>query len=271
MAQSVTISELRTRARRMAKMEGSTFISDTELDSLLISGTQRITDRLNGQGQEYARRTVETNTVPGQYLYDLPPDFYRLQLLTANRAPAMPVPSNDWLDAASDSDGWIDLFPFAIADLAVLRNNTNGQASTARYRLRGVMGSSGAGGESGVIEAKRQIEIRPTPRVVYTLCLDYIPVTPVPTGSIDSHTIDGLNGFEIIPVLETVIFMLSEEESDATHYKEWLVREEKRLEQVAPAQDQTRPETVVDVFGIVDGFYNGDPLAYRVPSWRRGG
>lgn len=251
MAAPVTMASMRSQARDLAKMQGSTFVSDAHIDRLLLTGLARITDRLHsGGGQEYARSTVETNTVAGQALYDLPADFYRAQLVMLNRSAVMPVASNDWLDAASDRDGWRVLTSFQLPELAGLMNILSSTADQVRYRIRGVMGSNGAGGESGVIEAKRQIELRPTPRGVFTLRLDYLPTTPVPTGTVDAHTFDGLNGFEIIPILEAAIFMLGEEESSTTNLEKWLAREELRLDNVAPSQDAGRAERVVDVYAI---------------------
>lgn len=252
MGNLVTIADMRTRARRMASMENSTFVTDAELNDLLFSSLRRLTNRLHGQGQEYDRKTVETNTVPGQYLYALPTDFYRLQLLCCERTAVMPTPSNSWVEAASDSDTWRLMEPFMLQQLPTLMNTRYSGSELLRYRLRG--GHQTVGDISPVTSPVRQLEIRPTPRAIYTLRLDYLPVTRMPSGGgEDAWQVDGLNGFENIPVLEAVIFMLQKEESDASSYQAWLLREEKALEQVAPAQDATSPEMIVDLLGIDDG------------------
>lgn len=266
MGNLVTIADMRTRARRMASMENSTFVTDAELNDLLFSSLRRLTNRLHGQGQEYDRKTVETNTVPGQYLYALPTDFYRLQLLCCERTAVMPTPSNSWVEAASDSDTWRLMEPFMLQQLPTLMNTRYSGSELLRYRLRG--GHQTVGDISPVTSPVRQLEIRPTPRAIYTLRLDYLPVTRMPSGGgEDAWQVDGLNGFENIPVLEAVIFMLQKEESDASSYQAWLLREEKALEQVAPAQDATSPEMIVDLLGIDDGGY--DPIGHHVAPWRR--
>lgn len=265
MASPVTVASMRQQARELAGQQNSTFRSDDHVDRLLLTGLARITDRLHSTGgQEYARTTVETNTIAGQALYDLPEDFYRAQLVMLNQGAVMPVPSHDWLDAASDAVGWRVLASFQLPELAGLLNLT-ATAGNIRYRLRGVMGSSGQGGEAGVIVAKRQIELRPTPRAAYTLRLDYLPATPVPSGGIDSHQFDGLNGFEIIPILEAAIFLLGEEESDTSNLERWLAREEARLEAVAPSQDAGRAERVVNVYA------DEGVTPRRGPFWAPGG
>lgn len=273
MAAVVTLGALVTRARRLAKMEASTFIDDTEIKSLLLGSVQRLHDRLHGQGQEFVRTTKEMNTTVGQAIYNLPDDFFRLLLLSANRngdvLPAADPGDNDgdtsgWQLTLSDTDGWLDLWPFELPELAPLLNQTDGSATNARYRLRGTQ--TRTLGEA-TLGPRRQLEIRPTPREVYTLRLEYLPTTNVGSTD-DGFEIEGLNGFEQIACLEAAIFMLTEEESDTSRLEKMLTREEARLAQVAPAQDATRAGQVVDVLGLL-----GDPLdtagVFHVPAWRR--
>lgn len=249
MAGIVTLAQMRTRARYMAKMESSTFVSDSEVDALIIAAVQRVTDRLHGGGgQEYERLTYETNTVVGTSLYDLPTDFYRLQLLQANRAAVMPVASNNWLEAASDAQHWRTMFPFMLPEDSMLRNITSGGWELYRYRIRGrIQGRTGS--EYANIALARQIEILPVPRTVFTLRLDYQP-TGIVEGNLDgAQKFDGLNGFELIPILEAAIFMLGMEESDTSVYERQLARQEARLDEVAPSQDAGRHERMVNVYG----------------------
>lgn len=249
MAGIVTLQAMRTRARYMAKMESSTFVSDSEVDALIIASVLRVTDRLHGGGgQEYERVTVETNTVAGTSLYNLPDDFYRLQLLQCNRSAVMPVASNNWLDPASDAQHWRTMFPFMLPEDPMLRNITSGGWELYRYRVRGrIQGRTGS--ENATIPLARQIEILPVPRTVFTLRLDYQP-TGVVEGNLDgTQKFDGLNGFELIPILEAAIFMLGMEESDTSTFERQLARQEARLDEVAPSQDAGRHERMVNIYG----------------------
>lgn len=261
MTAAVTLLSMRTQARQLASQENSTFVSDSELDTRINSAVRRLHDRLYAQGQEHQRKTLEMNTTSGQYLYNLPADFYRLLLLSCNRSAVMPTPSSSWSSATSDANDWRRMDPFMIQELPLLMNTMTGTADVVRYRMLGQVAAA-----VDTITQERKIEIRPTPRAVFTLRIDYIPTSATLTVSADE--IDGLNGFEIIPILEAAIYLLEKEESDAKHLKEWLTREELRLDQVAPAQDHTAPETIVDLFGFSDDLLL-DPFAYRVPHWRR--
>lgn len=261
MPASVTLLSMRTQARQMASQENSTFVPDSELDTRINSAVRRLHDRLYAQGQEYQRKTLEMNTVSGQHRYKLPTDFYRLLLLSCNRSAVMPTPSSSWTTAESDASEWRRMDPFMIQELPILMNSTSGTADVARYRILGQ-----ASELTETLTQERLVEIRPTPRSVYTLRLDYIPTSVALNLSAD--TIDGLNGFEIIPILEAAIYLLEKEESSADHLKQWLLKEEQRLDQVAPAQDHTAAETVVDLFGFSDDSVL-DPFAFHVPSWRR--
>lgn len=244
----VTLGAMVTRARRLAKQENSTFASDEEVKSLLLTGIQDVRDTLHGDGgQEWERSTAEIVTTPGQAIYDLPTDYYRLKLLSASTQVPSERGGGGWNPSLSDLTDWRGLWPFNLDELPLLLNNTSGDASNAMYRLRGKQGGTGGAGSASPV---RQVEIRPTPRVEYTLRLEYLPRTVVPSA--DAYEVDGLNGFEMIPILQAAICLLQMEESDASGLREWLGREQARLTAVASGQDQTRPERVADTAGILD-------------------
>lgn len=264
----VTLATLVAKARKRADMVNSTFLSDTEWKELVLSGVQALRQRLHGAGQEWERLTAEMDTVPGQALYNLPTDFYRLQALMANRVQLVPgATPGTWYAHDSDATGWIPLFPFELAELPQLLSRTDGRAETASYRLRGVREEVGV--MSPVTTPVRKLEIRPTPRQAFTLRLEYLPLTLLNTS--DTAPIEGLDGFEEIPVLQAAIYALDKEETSATHLKEWLAREEARLAEVAAAQDMGRPERVVDVYAQQHGtVMDGGPLGYGYGRRGRG-
>lgn len=242
----VTLVELVGRARKRANQENSTFRSDTDVKRVLLTSVQRLRQRLHTGGQEYERLTAEMDTIPGQALYNLPSDFNQLQTLMANRNAVQvgAIVAGVWNAESSDAQDWVPLWPFELSELADLLNRTDGRADTARYRLRGTRPSVGE--IAPVVTPTRKIEIRPTPRVAFTLRLDYLPTTLLDTS--DTAPIEGLDGFEEIPVLEAAIYLLQEEESDTTALTTWLARELQRLDEATPQQDRNRPERVVDVY-----------------------
>lgn len=247
MASLVTLGSLVARARKLAKMENSLFVTDAELRQLLLSSIKRIRHRLQGHGQEYDALTKEMDTIVGQSLYDMPVDYYRLLLLLANPVAVQVArvgagPGDDggtWNDPTSDAPGWLPLRPFEHREKVNLLNRRDGSAWNARYRLRGkqVMGDSAP---------VRQIEIMPVPRVPYTLRLEYLPVTTALDN--EEFQIETLDGFEDIAVFEAVVLMLQMEESDASWAEGWLLKKETELDEVAPAQDVTHADRIVNVY-----------------------
>lgn len=238
----VTLGSLVAKARRRADMTNSTFLPDTEWKELILSGVQALRQRLHRGGQEWERSTAEIATVAGQALYELPDDFLTLIQLLANRSAVQAAPvAGRWQAATSDATGWVPLWPFEMNELAGLLNRTDGNADTVRYRLRNERTDV-----SGVLTPVRKVELRPTPRYAFTLRLEYLPTTIASTA--DNAVVEGLDGFEDIPVLQAAIYALQKEESDATALVAWLQREEARLDEMATAQDRNRPERVVDVY-----------------------
>ncbi len=258
---SVTLGELVTRARRHADQVGSPFKTDDDLKRQMLTVVARLRQKLHTGGQEYERITKELDTVAGQAIYDLPSDFNRLMLLLANRSSVLATPSvgGRWQSAESDAAGWVQCFPFELAELHQLLNRSDGSADTIRYRMRGQITTSG---ESTLFA--RQIELRPTPRAVFTLRLEYLPITSVATDN--STIVEGIDGFDEIVALEGGIYLLEAEESDASHLWRRLQRLEKDLDEIAPGQDMNKPERVVDIYAQ----QNETTLDGRVYGYRSG-
>jgi hypothetical protein len=186
------------------------------------------------------------NTTPGQPYYFLPDDFYRIFAVIANRTAVMDPASSTFITSNSTAQqSWSTLRPFMMQELATLLNSPGIYPMETRYRVGGVQGN-------GELAGQRFIELRPTPSQAWTLRLEYLPVSKMENSPL--YTVDGLNGFELIPILETVIYLLSEEESDTSRFDRWLAQQEERLDMISGGQDRTRPETIVDVDGISDAF-----------------
>lgn len=256
MAGNVSLGDLTTRVRQMAKMEASEFVTDSEIRERLLASVARVYDKLHMGGQEVSRTSAELNTTPGQPYYFLPDGYYRVLAVIANRAAVMDPPSDVFIVSNSTAQqSWFALRPFMMQELAGLLNAPGIYPGETRYRVGGVQGS-------GELAGNRFIELRPTPSAVWTLRLEYVPVAKYENSPL--FQVDMLNGFEIIPVLETVIYLLSEEESDTSRFDRWLAQQEERLDMISGGQDRTRPETIVDVDGISGAF---DPYGLGRSTW----
>ncbi len=243
---AVTLGDLVLRARQRADQVNSAFKDDSDLRRVLLTAAARLRQRIHTGGQEFERLSAEMDTIPGQWLYEMPADFSRLMALMANEGEvqqagliALP-PAGTWSPASSDATGWVPLWPFELAELPMLLNEPHGDAHNVRYRLRGQHETR----EGAVF--LRQIELRPTPRVAFTLRLEYLPLTS--SVNSDSTLVEGLDGYEEIVVLEGAIYLLESEESDARHLHRQLERHERMLDEMSAGHDMHRPERVVDVY-----------------------
>lgn len=78
---AVTLTQLRARARELADMTTSTFISDTadSLDQWINEGAQKLHDMyVQAYGEDYVEKSAAITTVASQSDYTLPADFYKL-------------------------------------------------------------------------------------------------------------------------------------------------------------------------------------------------
>lgn len=79
MARTVTLLQLRTRARQLANVEGNPNITDAELTDLANRHLTEVYDALVDAGPpEYYAATTTVTTVAGTTLYALPADFRTL-------------------------------------------------------------------------------------------------------------------------------------------------------------------------------------------------
>lgn len=78
---AVTLTQLRAKARELADMVNSQFITDTadSLDQWINEGAQKLHDLyVQAYGEDYVEKSATLTTVAGQTDYTLPADFYKL-------------------------------------------------------------------------------------------------------------------------------------------------------------------------------------------------
>lgn len=79
MSGTVTLAQLRTRIRDRAKMSGSSFVSDSEILTLINNSIASMHDLIiKHRGEEYFETKSTLTIVNGTKEYALPNDFYKL-------------------------------------------------------------------------------------------------------------------------------------------------------------------------------------------------
>lgn len=224
MGVSVTLAELRLRSRQRSNMVGSTFVGDTELDSLINGHLQSLYDKLvTAYGDDYFCQSVDFSTVAGTDSYDL---------VALGASKFLKIRGVDFV-AASDYVRQIKKFNFEdrnkwVGSSAWSRTNWK----ELRYRLIG-----------------QNLVFRPTPNGIYTVRLWYVPAF---TKLVDvTNLFDGINGWEQIAILKTAKAMLEKEESDTTTVATEIALEEARLDSLIENRDMTE-EPPRDVYNYED-------------------
>ena len=186
MPATVTLSELRQRARDLADMQTSNqaqaFVTDAELDRTLNRALKQLYQKLIiSRGDEYYAKSTTFPAVANQATYAVPTDFMALLTL-----------------AVTDGTRVIFTPKFNFKqwhELKYLENLSSNDLSFYRYRLVGP-----------------NIEIRPAPKLAtHTFTLYYLPAfTPLVNAG---DTFDGVNGWEDWACYTAAIDMLTKEES----------------------------------------------------------
>lgn len=253
-------------------MENGGPVTDAELRTEALASVQRLYDLLiSARGQEYYRKTVETYVVAGQPLYHLPSDFYKLLAVFANPSTSaisgVVVAGTFGETDSRDSAGWFRLDPFEMRDLARYMGRRATGPEECGYRLRGAQWEDPSG-EFGV--GTEDLEISPSPSTAWALRVEYLPVAWT-TLSGTEMKLNGVNGYEQFVVLETAIYALQKEQSDASHLERRLAAETTRIEAMAKARDFTAPSAIVDTAGCLDGYGGGGGWRARAYAGRQGG
>lgn len=209
---TVTLSELRTRARTRANMENSEFVSDTELNQFINDSLAELDDLLIASfGNDYrVSSTSPANTVAGTTSYALPSAFYKLLGVDVR---------------SSSGDRWTSLRPFNFNE----RNrDTDDTLQALRYRLSG--SNFILSQDPGVISYR----------------LWYIPVlTPL---TVDGSTYTDTQNFAEYAVVDAAIKCMEKEESDTTDLRNDKAALKRRIEEMAQNRDAGQPSSISDIY-----------------------
>lgn len=230
MAKAVTLTALITQCREAADMVGSTFVTDTEVTSLINTYVAELYDLLvQSYGPAFYADSYTFSTVAGQREYALPispntgSDFYALLGIDLNIG-------GDIVSAV----------PFDFYG----RNKYSDSSSYTRgqpvyYRLHG-----------------SEIWLIPAPDGVYTATVHYIPAAPTLAAG-GTTSFDGVNGWERYIVASCAIAMLAKEESDPSIFLAEKASLTQRIKSMAAHRDAGMPERIVDVRGRIRGGLRG--------------
>ena len=210
---TTTLTEFIERARQAADMDGSQFVSDSELKVYINASAQELYDLLVASYTDLYTVESASQTPTTEASLTLPNDFYKLR----------------GVDFLISTNTWVDVQNFSFNE----RNNNNlsigsfNRLTDVRYRLTG-----------------SKILLTPPERALNnTFKLWYIPKMVELVA--DSDTFDGINGFEQYIVIDAAIKMLTKEESDTSGLILQKRQLKERIETMAQNRDAANPEVII--------------------------
>lgn len=215
---TVTLLELRTRARQRADMEATGFIQDSELNTYINASYAELYDLLVSKyGSDYFVAPAHTfSTTANTETYALPTDFYKLL----------------GVDCKINSSNWQTLRRFEFSERNLPQTWDIYSTEFLRYR---VFGSN--------------LLFSPIPTSALQMRAWYIPLPE--TLVLDADSFSGVNGYEEYVVIDAAIKMLTKEESDTSSLMFEKQAMKKRIEDMADSRDVGSPATISDTNGII--------------------
>lgn len=221
---TVTLLELKTRARERSDMETSDFVTDSELTGYINSSLAELYDLLvSAYGEDYFLADPFAITTSNNISdYALPDDFYKLK----------------GVDAKINGSDWYSVRPFNFNERNRNQDVTWGLIGGPNVRYR-IMGS--------------KIKLSPLPNGAYPLQLWYVPSAPV--LAVDADEFNDVNGFSEYVIVDAAIKMLQKEESDVSVLMAQKMTLKRRLEEMSLNRDAGQPESVSDIYAENNEFW----------------
>lgn len=215
---TITLANLRTRARDRANMENSLFVTDSIFNSYINYAVSDLREKITSKvGEDYFASSSSSALTPGQETLNLPSDFFKLL----------------WVEVLGEDGNYYPLRRFEIAEKPVLSYGISHPGTEIKYRLRAdtlwLQPANATGGR--------------------TVRLWYVPMPA--TLALDSDTLNGYNGWDEYVVLLAARKALVKEEQDVSDIDRELVVFNERLESMIPNRDQARPMRIQDTSGAV--------------------
>lgn len=211
---SVTLTELKARARSRADMPTPAFVTDAELTYWINEGNQRLHGKLvEAYGEEYVESQAVLTTIAGQSDYALPAGFFKLYGID------LPIAGRTRT-----------LRPYTRGERNIYRDTRFSNVSPPRYS---VVGSN--------------LRLAPTPPSA-TGTIWYAPEATVLVNGAD--TINYPNGWEKYVVAYAAMQMLAKEESDVSVMAGLISAWERELDEAKENRDAAFPRSAVDVEAV---------------------
>ena len=216
MANTVTLSSLRTQIRQRANMENSEFISDSELNGYINASYAELYDILVSRFEDYYTITASSTVSAGSFSFSVPADFYKVR----------------GVDRLISGTEYYSLKGFNFSERNAYNNSVTFNYFNQidiRYRLIG-----------------NNIELTPQGSAAGTYRLWYIPTYTA--LSLDADTVDGVNGWEEYIIVDACIKCLEKEESSTTMFEKQKKALLKRIEEMASQRDINNLDRITDVY-----------------------
>lgn len=226
---SITLLNLRTRARDRANQENSLFVSDSVYNSYINYAISDLRDIITSKvGEDYFATASSYVMTAGQETANLPNDFYKLL----------------WVEILGDDGNYYQIKRFEIAERPVNAFNLYAPWTEVKYRLRA-----------------DNLWLQPVNSVTgRNIRLWYVPLAT--TLSSDSDILNGYNGWDEYVILQAARKALVKEEQDVSDIDRELLVFNQRLEAMAPNRDQAQP------MRIYDNHRNNNWVGNSGNSWR---
>lgn len=214
---TITLANLRTRARDRANMENSTFVSDSIFNTYINYAISELRDIITSKvGEDYFATSSSTTLTSGQETVDLPADFYKLLWVEV------------LIDGPSTVQNYAKLKRFEVSEMPAAPYSLVNPWMDLKYRLRAdklwLLPAAATGGR--------------------TIRLWYVPL---PTAlSADADTLNGYNGWDEYVVLLAARKALVKEEQDVSDIEREIFALNQRIEAMAPNRDQAEPMRIQD-------------------------
>lgn len=217
----VTLQQLLDRSRQRADEENSSFVSTTELTSVINVYRLELVDKLvKAYGEEYFSQSATFATVSGSATYSLSTittgTFYKME----------------GLDEAGGPTGWKEVRPYQFSDrnkLAIAQPSPYFDSTRSQFRYRI---------EAGVLRLK------PTPSGIASMQLWWTPLQAA--LSLTTDTFDDINGWSEFIVVSAAIYCKDKSEQDTTILQDARARVEQRIADMAPNRDVGEPLMMPD-------------------------
>lgn len=224
---AVSLVQLRAKARELADLTGSLFVTDTadSLDQWINEGAQKLHDLyVQAYGEDYLEKSAALTTVNGQTDYTLPVDFYRLL--------GVELPING-------KQRSLKLYNRAERNGVSNQVSAFSATSLPRYKL-----------------SKGVVRLVPAPGSVMVGKLWYSPLLQVTATDgvtvtnllvLGTDTINFENGAERYIIMYAARKALLKQESDTSKIDRDLEKEEAMLQVLIEERNASEPKSAVDI------------------------